>query len=94
MASTSTALVVLKTLGKLPGIYTTMYFIATFFANYHIPNSDFTLGVGTYTPFGLATSYKEDAITRFAAIRSELKNLYISPTAAWSLFPMFPWAEV
>ena len=32
-------------------------FLASFFGNYHIPGSDFTLGIGTYTPFGLATEY-------------------------------------
>ncbi len=53
------------------------------FANYHIPNSQFSLGIGSYTPFGLATSYKPDAITRYAAVRSELRTLFITPTVAW-----------
>ena len=47
-------------------------FLASFFGNYHIPDSDFTLGIGTYTPFGLATEYGKDAFTRFAAIDTEL----------------------
>src|SRR5437879_6579521 len=47
-------------------------FLASFFANYHIPGTDFTTGIGTYTPFGLATTYDRD-FTRFAAERSELK---------------------
>ena len=53
------------------------------FANYHIPSSDFSIGIGTYTPFGLATSYEEDSFTRFAAIRTELRTLYVTPTIAW-----------
>ena len=58
-------------------------FLATFFANYHIPGSDFTLGIGTYTPFGLATTYDSDAFTRFAAVQTELKTIYITPALSW-----------
>jgi len=58
-------------------------FIPTFTANYHIPQTDFTLGFGSYSPFGLATSYDKDAITRFAAIRSELKPFYLTWAVAW-----------
>jgi long-chain fatty acid transport protein len=58
-------------------------FLATFFANYHIPDSDFTLGIGTYTPFGLKTTYDNDAFTRFAAINTELKIIYVTPALSW-----------
>jgi long-chain fatty acid transport protein len=57
-------------------------FLATIFANYHIPESDFTLGLGTYTPFGLATTYDRD-FTRFAAERSELRTIYVTPAVSW-----------
>jgi long-chain fatty acid transport protein len=57
-------------------------FLATLFANYHVPNTDFTFGIGTYSPFGLATTYEND-FTRFAAERTELKTIYITPAAAW-----------
>lgn len=57
-------------------------FLATLFANYHIPGTDFTLGLGTYVPFGLATTYERD-FTRFAALRSELRTLYITPAVSW-----------
>jgi long-chain fatty acid transport protein len=57
-------------------------FLATLFANYHIPNSDFTAGIGTYTPFGLATTY-ERGFTRFAAERTELKTVYVTPALSW-----------
>jgi long-chain fatty acid transport protein len=57
-------------------------FLATLFANYHIPNSDFTVGMGTYTPFGLATTYDRE-FTRFAAERSELKTIYVTPAVSW-----------
>lgn len=62
-------------------------FIPTLFANYHIPSSDLTAGIGLYTPFGLATSYAEDSFTRFGAIRSELKTLYVTPAVAWRVNP-------
>lgn len=58
-------------------------FLPTLFANYHIPETDLTLGFGSYTPFGLATSYDKDAITRFASIRTELKPFYLNWAAAW-----------
>ena len=57
--------------------------IASMFANYHIPGSDFTVGIGTYSPFGLATTYERD-FTRFAANRSELKTIYVTPSIAWA----------
>jgi len=57
-------------------------FLATLFGNYHIPGTDFTLGMGAYTPFGLATTY-ERAFTRFAAQRTELKTIYVTPALSW-----------
>ena len=57
-------------------------FLATLFGNYHIPGTDFTAGIGTYTPFGLATTY-DSAITRFAAQRTELRTIYVTPAIAW-----------
>lgn len=62
-------------------------FIPTFFGNYHIPTTDFTAGIGLYAPFGLATSYDEDEFTRYGAIRSELKTLYLTPAMAWRANP-------
>lgn len=57
-------------------------FLATLFFNYHIPGTDFTVGAGTYSPFGLATTYEED-FTRFAAERTELKTIYVTPAVSW-----------
>lgn len=57
-------------------------FLATLFANYHVPGTDFTLGIGTYTPFGLATTYEKD-FTRFAAERAELRTIYVTPALSW-----------
>jgi long-chain fatty acid transport protein len=58
-------------------------FLATIFTNYHLPNTDFTFGIGAYTPFGLATTYESD-FTRFAAERTELRTIYITPALSWS----------
>jgi len=58
-------------------------FLASVFANYHIPGTDFTLGVGSYTPFGLATTYDRN-FTRFAAEGSELKTIFVTPAFSWS----------
>jgi len=57
-------------------------FLATLFGNYHIPGTDLTVGIGTYTPFGLATTYDRD-ITRFAAQRTELRTIYVTPAISW-----------
>lgn len=57
-------------------------FLASLFANYHIPGADVTVGIGTYAPFGLATTYERD-FTRFAAQRTELKTLYVTPAISW-----------
>lgn len=62
-------------------------FIPTLFANYHIPATDITTGIGLYTPFGLATSYNEGKFTRYGAIRSELRTMYLTPTIAWRASP-------
>jgi long-chain fatty acid transport protein len=56
--------------------------IASLFANYHIPGTDFTIGIGAYSPFGLATTYERD-FTRFAANRTELKTIFVTPSLAW-----------
>jgi long-chain fatty acid transport protein len=56
--------------------------LASLFVNYHIPDSDLTLGIGTYAPFGLGTTYDRD-FTRFAAQRTELKTLFVTPAISW-----------
>jgi long-chain fatty acid transport protein len=62
-------------------------FIPTLFANYHIPRTNVTAGIGLYAPFGLATSYAENSFTRFGAIRSELRTAYVTPAVAWQAHP-------
>jgi long-chain fatty acid transport protein len=57
-------------------------FLATMFGNYHVPGTDFTFGIGTYSPFGLATTYQHE-FTRFAAERTELKVIYVTPAISW-----------
>jgi long-chain fatty acid transport protein len=58
-------------------------FLASVFTNYHVPGTDFTVGMGSYTPFGLSTNYDRD-FTRFAADRSELKTIFVTPAASWN----------
>ena len=57
-------------------------FLGSLFASYHIPNTNFTGGIGTYSPFGLATTYERDFI-RFAAERTELRTIYVTPALSW-----------
>ncbi len=58
-------------------------FAGSFFGNYHVPGTDLHLGLGVYSPFGLATSYHA-GFTRFAARDAELKTYYLTPALAWS----------
>jgi long-chain fatty acid transport protein len=58
-------------------------FIPNIFANYNIPNTNVSLGLGSYSPFGLATSYHPNSFTRYAAIRSELRTIFVTPSIAW-----------
>ncbi|HWO41535.1 MAG TPA: outer membrane protein transport protein [Candidatus Eisenbacteria bacterium] len=60
-------------------------FLAALFVNYHLPGSNVTFGLGAYTPFGLATTY-EAGFARFAAQRTELRTLYVTPAFSWSPF--------
>jgi long-chain fatty acid transport protein len=62
-------------------------FLGSLFTNYHIPGTDFTIGMGTYAPFGLATTY-ERQFTRFAAERTELRTLFITPAVSWHPSPI------
>jgi long-chain fatty acid transport protein len=62
-------------------------FLVSGFANYHVPNSNFSLGLGAYTPFGLATTYERN-FTRFAAERTELKTIYVTPAVSWHPSPL------
>jgi long-chain fatty acid transport protein len=62
-------------------------FLPNLFGNYHIPGTNLTLGIGSYSPFGLITNYKDDSFTRFAAISTELKTIYVTPAVAWHPFP-------
>jgi long-chain fatty acid transport protein len=59
------------------------HFTGSLFGNYHIPGTDVSLGLGAYTPFGLATSYG-GGFTRFGARQTELKTLYVTPAASWN----------
>ena len=61
-------------------------FLPNLFANYHIDNSKISLGIGSYAPFGLAVSYKPESFTRYAAIRTELKTIFVTPAIAWQPF--------
>jgi long-chain fatty acid transport protein len=58
--------------------------LGSLFANYHVPSTPITLGFGAYSPFGLATTYERDFV-RFAALRSELRTLYLTPALAWKV---------
>ncbi len=63
-------------------------FVPTFFGNFHIPESKFTLGLGFYTPFGLSVDYDENSFTRYAITEAELSPYYINGAIGWRPFDM------
>ena len=58
-------------------------FIPTFFGNFHIPESKFTIGFGVYTPFGLSVDYDKDAFTRYAINEGQLSPYNINWAVGW-----------
>ena len=50
------------------------------------------LGVSVTSPFGLATEYSENSVLRYAATRSELKTIDISPSIAYRFNDKFSFA--
>lgn len=58
-------------------------FLPNLFANYQIPNTEVSLGLGSYSPFGLATTYDANAFTRYANIKSDLRTIFVTPSIAW-----------
>jgi long-chain fatty acid transport protein len=61
--------------------------VANAYGGYHIDGYDVTLGLGVYTPFGLATGYEPDFIGRADGLTSTLLTLSFSPTVAWQPIP-------
>ncbi len=59
------------------------HFIPTFFGNFHIPDSKFTLGLGFYTPFGLSVDYDENSFTRYAVNEGKLSPYHINWAVGW-----------
>ncbi len=57
--------------------------VPTLFGNFHIPNSDVTLGLGFYSPFGLSVSYDRDSFTRYAVVDADLAPYYINWAVSW-----------
>ncbi len=45
----------------------------------------FTAGLGVFAPYGLTTDWPVDAIGRFSAFKSVIRNIYVQPTVAAKL---------
>ena len=59
-------------------------FLATFFANYHVPGTDFTLGIGTYTPLDSRQSMTAMLLLVSLQCKTELKTIYVTPALSWN----------
>ncbi len=57
-------------------------YVPNFFATWSIPNSRFSIGLGTYAPFGLALEYPDDTPFRTLAKKGSITYLTINPVIA------------
>lgn len=57
-------------------------YVPQFFATWTIPNSRFSIGLGTYAPFGLALEYPDDTPFRTLAKKGSITYLTINPVIA------------
>ncbi len=45
----------------------------------------FSAGIGLFVPYGLETDWPEDSQGRFLGYQSEVRGIYLQPTAAWQV---------
>lgn len=58
--------------------------VPTLYLAYPIKDK-FTAGLGFFVPYGLETDWPEDAQGRFLGYQSEVRGIYLQPTAAWQV---------
>jgi len=63
------------------------FYIPNFYFSIPLNVSDLTFGLGVYSPYGLGTEWDKDGITKYAAIKSDLRTIYITPVLAWQATP-------
>ncbi len=51
----------------------------------HIPDSDFTVGLGLSAPFGFTSKFNSNSFARYDSIDSEVTTIDIAPTVAWKV---------
>ena len=57
--------------------------IPDFYVSYHLPDSQFTFGLGLSAPFGFASKFTQDSFARYDSIDSFVETVDIAPTIAW-----------
>jgi long-chain fatty acid transport protein len=57
--------------------------IPDFYVSYHLPDSQFTFGLGLSAPFGFASKFTQDSFARYDSIDSFVETVDIAPTVAW-----------
>lgn len=55
----------------------------------HQMNDQFTIGIGNFAPFGLATNYESSFQGRYFGDKSKVKVIGIQPSAAYKITPEF-----
>lgn len=64
-------------------------FVPQFFATWSIPQSRFSIGLGTYAPFGLAIEYPDDTSIRALAKKGSITYVTVNPVIAMKVTDTF-----
>lgn len=60
------------------------FLIPNFYASWHSPIKNLSIGVGVFVPFGLGTRWPEDWTGRFSSVETYLETVEINPNIAYS----------
>lgn len=63
-----------------------LFFPSTFYASHRI-SEQWAVGLGVFSPFGLATTWPDAWEGRYAATESSLSTIAINPSVAWQPLP-------
>jgi long-chain fatty acid transport protein len=63
------------------------FFIPNFFFNTPLGKYDLSYGLGVYSPYGLGTEWDRSGITKYSALKSELRTTFITSVLAWKPIP-------
>jgi len=72
--------------GKTEETEDNVFYPSTFYLT-HALNEKFSVGLGVFNPFGLATTWPEDWEGRYIATKSQLTTFNVNPVISWRVMP-------